>query len=55
MGLKQMIWEDTTATMMSVGRFCWNNGVSGIIVLIVRDKILWSDSYEDMFVRGVIR
>ena len=25
----------------SVGRFCWNNGVSGTVVLIVRDKILW--------------
>ena len=39
--VETMIWEDPTATMMSVGRFCWNNGVSGIIVLIVRDKILW--------------
>ena len=35
-----MIWEDPTAIMMSVGRFCWNNGVSGTVVLIVRDKIL---------------
>ena len=40
-GLKQWIWEDPIGTMMSVGRFCWNNGVSGTIVLIVRDKILW--------------
>ena len=40
-GFKQLIWEDPTAIMMSVGRFCWNNGVSGTIVLIVRDKILW--------------
>ena len=36
-----LIWEDPTATMMSVGRFFWNNGVSGTIVLIVLDKILW--------------
>ena len=28
-------------TMMSVGRFCWNNGVSGPIVLIAQDMILW--------------
>ena len=53
--VETMIWEDPTATMMSVGRFSWNNGVSGIIVLIVRDKILLSDSYEDMFVCEVIR
>ena len=39
--VETMIWEDPTATMMSVGRFYWNNGVSGNIVLIVRDKILW--------------
>ena len=39
--VETMIWEDPTATMMSVGRFCWNNGVSGTVVLIVRDKILW--------------
>ena len=38
---KQLIWEDPTETMMSVGQICWNNGVSGTIVLIVRDKILW--------------
>ena len=28
-GLKQWIWEDPTGTMVSVGQFCWNNGVSG--------------------------
>ena len=28
-GLKQWIWEDPTGKMMSVGRFCWNIGVSG--------------------------
>ena len=39
--VKTMIWEDPTGTMMSVGRFCWNNDVSGAIVLNVRDKILW--------------
>ena len=38
---KKLIWEDPTVTMMSVGQFCWNNGISGTIVLIVRDKILW--------------
>ena len=37
-GLKQLIWEDPTVTMMSAGQFCWNN--SGNIVLIVRYKIL---------------
>ena len=26
---KMNIRGDTTVTMMSVGRFCWNNGVSG--------------------------
>ena len=26
----------------------------GTIILFVRDKILWQDSYKDMFVRGVI-
>ena len=40
-GFKQLIWEDPNAIMMSVGRFCWTNGVSGTIVIIVRDKILW--------------
>ena len=39
--VETMIWEDPTATMMSVGQFCWNNDVSGIIVRIERDKILW--------------
>ena len=39
--VETMIWEDPTATMMSVGRFCWNNDVSGTTVLTVRDKILW--------------
>ena len=28
-GLKQWMWEDPTGIMVSVGRFCWNNGVSG--------------------------
>ena len=37
----ELIWEYPTATMISVGQFCWNNDVSGIIVFIVRDKILW--------------
>ena len=39
--VETMIWEDPTATMMSVEQFCWNNDVSGTIVLNVRDKILW--------------
>ena len=40
----------------------WNNGISGTniisistMILIVRYKILWQDSYYDTFVRGVIR
>ena len=40
-GLKQLIWEYPTGTMMSVGQFCWYNGVSGTMVLIVQDMILW--------------
>ena len=28
-GLKQWIWEDPTGTIISVGRFHWNNGISG--------------------------
>ena len=40
-GFKKCIWEDPTGTMMSVGRFYWNNGVSGTMVLIVQDMILW--------------
>ena len=39
-GFKQLIWEDPTGTMMSVGLFCWNNGIIGTIILIVQDKIL---------------
>ena len=39
--VETMIWEYPTATMMSVGKFCWKNDVSGTIVLTVRDKILW--------------
>ena len=39
--LKQLIWEDPTGTMVSVGRFCWNNAVSGTMLIIVRDMILW--------------
>ena len=39
--LKQLIWEDPTGTMVSVGLICWNNGVSRTMVLIVRDMILW--------------
>ena len=38
-GFKHLMWEYPTTTMMSVGRLCWNNGVSGTIVLIVQDKI----------------
>ena len=39
--VEKLIWENPTGTMVSVGQFCWNDGVSRTMVLIVRDMILW--------------
>ena len=40
--------------IIDMGRFCWNNGVSGkcnprvsTLVFIVQNKILWEESYGD--------
>ena len=27
--VEKWIWDEPTGTMVSVGRFCWKNGVSG--------------------------
>ena len=44
-------WDGSAGTMVSAE----NAIVLSIKVIILRDKILWQDSYYDTFVRGVIR